>query len=132
MDKVLLEIIQPTTTKINAEFDQLIIPGIDGDFGVLPDHTPFMTIIRPGILSMINGSDIKEYSIHDGFVTVENNHVKIVCEIIESADEIDKNRAEESKSRAEKRLKTIKEKIDYRRAEISLRKAMARLSLLSK
>jgi F-type H+-transporting ATPase subunit epsilon len=129
MNKITIEVIQPTKTKISGKYDHIIIPGIDGDFGVDWDHTPFITKIRPGILRLYTEKKIEEYAIHDGFVSVENNKVKIVCEIIEDIPEIDLKRATSSKERAEKRLKSISEDIDFRRAEIALKKALVRISL---
>ena len=75
---------------------------------------------------------ITDYAIHDGFVTVENNIIKIVCETIERSSEIKTKRAESSKKRAEKRLKSSTEKTDFRRAEASLKRALVRLSLTKK
>ncbi len=132
MSKINIQVIQPTQIKISGEYDHIIIPGIDGDFGISPEHTPFITKIRPGILHLYKGTKITDFAIHDGFVTVENNIIKIVCETIESSSEIKTKRAESSKDRAEKRLKTSSEDIDFRRAETSLKRALVRLSLTKK
>jgi len=91
MDKIHLEVIQPTKTKINEDVDHVIIPGVEGDIGVSLDHTPLITKIRTGVLFLYNGSNIEKYAIHDGFATIENNNVKIVCEVIEKFSEIDEN-----------------------------------------
>ncbi len=127
-----LKIIKPEKIFLDDEFDQLIIPGIEGDFGVLPGHTPFITKIRPGLLSVFKGSQRTEYAIHEGFVTVENDEVTIVTEVIETPEQIDIKRAEEAKKRAEERLKSNKSDIDYRRAELALKRAFARLELAKK
>ncbi len=132
MSKINIRVIQPTQIKISGEYDHIIVPGIDGDFGISSEHTPFITKIRPGILHLYQGDKITDYALHDGFVTVENNFVKIVCETIESSSEIDKNRAESSKQRAEKRLKGSQEEVDFRRAEASLKRALIRLILTKK
>ena len=132
MAKVNLKIVQPHKIFIDADYDQLIIPGVDGDFGVLEGHTPFITQIRPGILTVINGENSHEYAIHDGFVTVENNKVTIICEIIEESNQIDIKRAEAAKKRAEERLKAQKGDINYRRAEYALKRAIARIELVDK
>jgi len=132
MSKINIQVIQPTQTKISGEYDHIIIPGIEGDFGVSSEHTPFITKIRPGILHLYKGMEITDYAIHDGFVTVENNIIKIVCETIESSSEIKTKRAESSKERAEKRLKSSSEDIDFRRAEASLKRALVRLSITNK
>jgi len=132
MDKLHLEIIQPTKIKIQDDFNHIIVPGVDGDFGVDLNHTPFITKIRPGILQLYKGNRIDKYAIHDGFVTVENNIIVVVCDTIEKENEINNIRAEDSKKRAEKRLKSTEKDIDFRRAETSLKRALVRLQLLGK
>ncbi|MFA7057758.1 MAG: ATP synthase F1 subunit epsilon [Candidatus Cloacimonadales bacterium] len=125
---VKLKVILPRGVKIDQECDSVVIPGVDGDFAVLEGHTPFITKIRPGVVTI----DTKKHStccaIHDGFVTVENDVVTIVCERMEKADEIDANRAEESYKRAKERLAQDNNvEVDYRRAESSLRRAITRI-----
>lgn len=132
MNKIHITVIQPTQIRIDEEYDHIIVPGVDGDFGISFDHTPFITKIRSGVLQLFQNDKSEEYAIHDGFVTVENNIVKIVCDTIEKKDEIDAARAKASKERAEKRLKSSEENINFRRAETSLKKALVRLELNSK
>ena len=88
-----------------------------------------MTLIRPGILKLYQGGTLIEYAIHDGFVTVENNKIVIICETIEGVQDLDVKRAKNAKTRAEKRLKLTDGNIDYRRAEASLKRAVARLAI---
>ena len=129
MSKIKLTVVQPYQTKVKGDFDHVIIPGVDGDFGIDTGHTSFITKIRPGNMKLYLGKNIEEYAIHDGFVTVENDKVTIVCEIIERDKEINQKRAQDSKERAEKRLKSSSEEIDFRRAEIALKKALVRLGI---
>lgn len=131
MGNIKIEVLQPHQTKIKDHYDHVIVPGIEGDFGVAEEHTPFITKVRPGMLKLFKGSEEERYAIHDGFVTVENNVVRIVCEVIEKDDEIDISRAQAAKERAEKRLKSSEGEIDYRRAEIALKKALVRLKIKS-
>jgi len=131
MSKIHIKVIQPTQIRIDAEYDHIIVPGVDGDFGISSDHTPFITKIRTGILQLFKNDISEDFAIHDGFVTVENNVVTIICDTIEKNDEIDIARAKASKERAEKRLKSSEENINFRRAEASLKKALVRLELNS-
>ena len=132
MSKIKIEVLQPNKVKIKDEYDHVILPGTEGDFGVSEEHTPFITKMRPGILKLYKGNQEERYAIHDGFVTVENNVVRIVCETIEKEDEVDYARAEAAKSRAEKRLKSAEEDIDFRRAEIALKKALVRIKITNR
>ena len=127
-----LKIIEPTKTSINGEFEHVIIPGIDGDIGVYEGHTPFITKIRSGVLTLYTGKkDQKEkFAIHDGFVMIEENSIKIIIELIESKDQIDVNRAEKARERAEKRINSPNADLDYKRAELALKRAVARLKVI--
>jgi len=130
---VKIKVILPDCIKIDEECDSVTIPGVDGDFAVLEGHTPFITKIRPGVLSVDNHSNTTEYAIHDGFVTVEDNLVTVVTERIERADEIDKTRAEEALKRAKTRLAdNANLEIDFRRAEFALKRAMTRIRTISR
>ena len=131
MSKIHIKVIQPTQIRIDAEYDHIIVPGVDGDFGISFDHTPFITKIRTGVLQLFQNDKSEDFAIHDGFVTVENNVVTIICDTIEKKDEIDIARAKVSKERAEKRLKSSEENINFRRAEASLKKSLVRLELNS-
>ena len=131
MSSISVEIITPTTIKHKGDAQQVIVPGIDGDFEILLGHTPFLTKLRPGILS-IKSESSKQFAVHDVFITVERDKVKIVCETIEENNEIEKDRAEISKLRAQKRLKDVNNKsIDMRRAEYALKRAVARIKVIS-
>ena len=129
MEKIFVEIIQPKRILVSGEYDQIIIPGVEGDFGVLANHTPFITKLRPGILEFISNDNSEAFEIHNGYVNIQNNQVKIVCETIEKREEIDINRAKQAKERAEMRMKSNEENIDFRRAELALKRALVRLNL---
>jgi len=129
MSKIHIKVIQPDQVRIDNDYDHVIIPGTDGDFGVSSDHTPFITKLRSGVLQLFQKETSEEYAVHDGFVTVENNKVVVVCDTIEAKDEIDIQRAKSSKERAEKRLKSSDENVNFRRAEASLKRALIRLEL---
>lgn len=125
-----LKVLQPLRSKIDEECESVIVPGIDGDFQVFEGHTPFITKIRPGTLYVMNKSDEQKYAIHDGFVTVENDEIIILSEVMEGSDSIDSTRAEEAKTRAEQRLKEKVEGTDFRRAEAALKRAIARIETI--
>lgn len=131
MDKIHIEIIQPTGKKCDMKIDSVILPGIDGDFEVLRGHTPFITKLRPGTIELRDGKNETSFAIHNGFVTIENNSIIVITETIESKDEIDIKRAEEAKTRAEMRISGKHGEVDYRRAEIALQKAIARINTVS-
>ena len=132
MAKIQVKIVMPQKCKFEAMTDNVILPGIEGDFEVLAGHTPFITKLRTGSLYINNDTENHVFAIHDGFVSVEGDKVNILCEACEGKDEIDVPRAEEAKSRAEKRMTHSNEEgVDYRRAEASLRRALTRIQTVS-
>jgi len=118
----------PQGKKVDAQFDHVIVPGSEGDFGVYPDHTPFITRLRPGVLQCFNGEKQTRFALHDGFVTVDADVIRIVCEVAESTRDIDVERAKRARERAEDRLKGKQEDTDFRRAEAALHRAVARIT----
>jgi len=124
-----LKIVTPKGIFLEDDVSELVVPGKDGDFGVQIGHTPFISSVRPGILKIYKNDKLEIYSLMNGFVMVDIDKVRIFTEIIENPDNIDINRAERAKERAEKRLQEKKENIDLRRAEGSLRRAIARIQI---
>ena len=133
MNKVHLDIFQPQQIKLQDDFDHVIVPGSEGDFGISSGHTPFITMLRPGVITVYNNNKTQEYAVHDGFVSVEEDKVVITCQTIEAAEEINLQRAKKAKQRAEERLQATPDKsdIDFRRAELALKRSLVRLSLKS-
>lgn len=129
MEKIHVEVIQPQKTVISDDYDHIIAPGVEGDFGVYFGHLPFITKLRSGVLELFTGEESLIYAIHDGYVSVENGNVTIVCETIEAGNSIDLTRAENSKKRAEQRMKGTEENVDFRRAELALKRALIRLNI---
>ncbi len=128
MSKIKLEVIQPTVKKVADEFEHIVLPGVEGDFGVSTEHTSLITQLRPGVIQCFNNSNLAQsFAIHDGFVTVEQNHIIVLCETIERKEEIDAERAKEARVRAEKRLENKETGTDFRRAEYALQRAVARI-----
>jgi len=128
-EKLRLKIINPQKVAYNKEVDEIVLPGKEGDFGVLYGHTPFLTSIRPGTILIRVGNDYDYFSIHNGFAEIDFDKVNIVTETIEHSSDIDKERAEQARKRAERRLKE-KGNIDFRRAEAALHRAIARIKTI--
>lgn len=126
-----VKIVLPSKIMMEEEVNSLTIPGTDGDFTVLEGHTPFMSTIRSGIMTIIKSDSESYYAIHDGFATVEADEVSIVCETIEAKSEIDKKRAQAAHDRAMERVKSdpSKSEINFRRAEQALKRSLTRIQI---
>jgi F-type H+-transporting ATPase subunit epsilon len=129
-NKIHLKITTPVGIFFEDDISELIAPGIEGYFGVQYGHTPFLTSIRPGVLTVYINKTLQKYAIHDGFVVVDPSKVHILTETIEKPEDIDRQRAEKEKQRAETLLKERKEGIDFREVGRSLYKAIARLEVV--
>ena len=127
-DTVRLEIVAPERSVMQMDVQEAIIPGVEGLFTVMPGHTPFFTMTRPGAVTAVDAKGVEHFfSVADGFVEVLEDHIVILPFTAEHEEEIDRDRAEAAKRRAERRLRQREEDIDYARAETALERAQARL-----
>lgn len=131
-DRLKLDIITPTRTLVSDEVDEVTAPGSEGEFGVLPGHAPFLTTLQAGELSYRKGAETRYFAIIWGFADVHGDKVVVLAEKAETADEIDVDRAEAARHRAQERLATAREDVDRERAEKSLERATARLNVAKK
>jgi F-type H+-transporting ATPase subunit epsilon len=108
------------------EVDELIVPGIAGELGVLPLHAPLLTMIQPGVLRVVKGGEEVAMAITGGFIEVRENRVTILADAAERGEEVDVARAEEARRRAQERL-AAREAADVALAEAALKRALMRL-----
>lgn len=102
-DTIHLEIVTPERLLLEADVDSVQIPGLDGELGILPGHSPLISQLKPaGLLSYVQGSSTSQIVIGEGFVEVMPERVKVLAETAERPDEIDVERAIRAKERAEK------------------------------
>ncbi|OGO46075.1 MAG: F0F1 ATP synthase subunit epsilon [Chloroflexi bacterium RBG_16_64_32] len=112
--------------------DRLIVPGVEGELGVLTLHAPLLTMIQPGVLRIVKGDDEVEMAITGGFIEVRDNRVTILADAAERAGEIDSARAEEARRRAQRLLEEREADMDRARAEADLARALARLKVVER
>ena len=124
-----LQFVTPERAIAHDEVDEVEIPGEDGYFGVLPGHAPLLASLRAGEMWFRKGTEKTYAFIAAGFAEVLPDHVAILAQVAERADEIDVQRAEAAKRRAEERLARPTTDLDYARARIALLRAMARLDV---
>jgi len=127
--KIQLQIVSADRSLVNETVDEVVIPGADGYFGVLPGHTPLLALLGAGELWYRQGQDRTYFAIAFGFAEVQPDRVTILAEIAEKADEIDIARAEAAKKRAEERLTQSTVDMDAERARIALMKSLIRLQV---
>ena len=127
-----VEIITPDRIFYTGEADFLEFVTTEGEIGVYRDHIPMTTVLAPGIVTIHNGEEEKKAAVHAGFAEILGDKITLLAELAEWPDEIDVNRAEAAKGRAEERLAAHTEEIDVKRAEFALRKALIRIDVAGK
>ena len=135
--KLTLEIVTPDRALVREEVDEVVVPGSQGEFGVLPGHTPLLSSLKVGELWYRQGQEKHYMAIAFGFVEVLPDRVTVLAQVGERAQEIDVQRAERAKQRAEQRLAQAQSQLtqidfDIERARIALMKSLLRLQVASR
>lgn len=124
-----VEIITPERVFYAGEATMIEFTSVEGDMGVYKHHIPLTTVLAPGIVTITEEDGQKKAAVHAGFAEILGEKVTLLAEIAEWPDEIDPDRAERAKKRAEERLAAKEESLDVARAELALKKALVRISL---
>ena len=132
MSSLKLDIVTAERIVYSEDVDVVIAPGAEGQLGILPHHAPLMTILQAGELVVRRGGEEDTLAISGGFLEVRPDRVIVLADSAERAEEIDMERAEAAKKRAEQRLMEKTAETDVARVEASLRRAMARLTIAEK
>lgn len=128
-DKILLEIVTPEKKVLSEPVDIVVAPGEEGEFGVLPNHIPFLTKLKVGELRFRTGANTRFVAIMGGYAEVLPDHVTILATAAEEAAEIDMVRAKAARERAERRISEAKDKLEFATAQAALQRAIARLKV---
>ena len=133
MAELNLEIITPEKPIFKDSIESVTIPGTQGNFQVLKDHAPLISSFEIGVVKVKTASVETYYATAGGTVEVNQNRVLVLADSIEKITDIDKDRAEEAKKRAEERLKRKNEEdVDEARAQAALNRALNRLNAVKK
>ena len=132
-ERLTLELATPTRLVVSAEVDEVVAPGREGYFGVLPGHAPLLATLGVGEVTYRIGRDEHHVAVSGGFAEVRNDKVIILADSAETPADIDRTRAERARDRAEGRLSgRNQEEIDYARAAAALARAVTRLQVASR
>lgn len=131
-ENFMLKIITPDRVFYEDEVSMVEFNTVEGEVGIYREHIPMTMIVAPGILTITKGDEVKEAALHAGFTEVLPDKVTVLAEIIEWPGEIDVSRAEDAKARAEERIRENAPGTDMRRAELSLKRAVARIETVKK
>jgi F-type H+-transporting ATPase subunit epsilon len=124
-----LEIVTAERQTYSDDVNVVVAEGIEGQLGILPHHAPLITMLKPGELLIRKDSEETYMAITGGFLEVRPDKVIILADACERSEEIDMERAEAAKHRAEERLKLRAPEIDASQAEAALRRSLIRIKV---
>ena len=122
-----LKIITPDRVFYDNQVEMVEFNTTEGEIGIYKNHVPTTVIVKPGILTITEGEEVKKASLHSGFAEILQDKVTILAEVIEWPGEIDLARAESALQRAKERLEKKEENTDLDRAGIALQRAIIRI-----
>jgi F-type H+-transporting ATPase subunit epsilon len=124
-----LDIVTPERLIISTEVDEVVVEGVNGEFGILLGHTPFLSLLGIGEVRYREGNTVSRLAVADGFAEAGPEQVTILAERCERPEEIDVGRAQAAQDRAEERIVGDTTEIDFTRAEAALRRALNRVQV---
>jgi F-type H+-transporting ATPase subunit epsilon len=127
-EKIHLEIVTPERQLFSGAVDAVTVPSSQGYLGILPGHAPLLAELGIGEISYRMGERTEYLFCSWGFLEVLPARVVVLAQTAEAASEIDLNRAEQARTRAEKRLASKDPNLDFARAELSLLRSVSRIN----
>jgi F-type H+-transporting ATPase subunit epsilon len=125
-----LEIVTPERRAYSGMVDAVVVPGIEGELGILPHHAPLISTLGVGVLRMRSGGQEEEFAIAGGFLQVRPDKVVVLAETADMASEIDLERAQAARREAERAIaEGFVEPADLARARASLQRALLHISV---
>ena len=121
------EVVTAQRLVYEGEADVVLAPAVGGQLGILPHHTPLLTLLEPGQLVARKNGEETYFAVSGGFMEVLGNAVTVFADSAERGDEIDLSRAEEARRRAQERMQHQVQVLEFARAEAALRRSLARI-----
>ena len=129
-ERLTLELATPTRMVVAETVDEVVVPGSEGYFGVLPGHAPLLATLGIGELTYRSGREERHVAVSGGFAEVRNDKVIVLADTAELPQDIDRGRAERARDRAEQRLSgRSQDEMDYARAAAALARALTRIQV---
>jgi len=132
MSTIRLDVVTAERVVFSDDVDAVVVPGMEGQLGILPHHAPLMTMLQPGELLVRKGGAEIYLAVTGGFLEVRPERVIVLADAGERVEEIDIARAEEAKRRAEEKLEAHIPELDLAQAESALRRALVRLEVVER
>ena len=124
-----LDIVTAERLVYSEQVSSVVVPGVEGELGILPRHAPLLTMLQPGELRVVKDGEESYVAVSGGFLEVLGNKVTILADTAEYAEEIDLERAEGALKRAQERVASATADMDLERTMASMRRSYARLKV---
>ncbi len=132
MERLQLDVITPERRLLSEAVDFVTVPGLDGELGILPGHTPLISQLQTGVLSYTQGAASRRLLVSGGFVEVNADKVSVLADLAEFPEEIDTAKARAEREHAEKTLNAFSgTPEEFTAARTQLERSAARLQLMS-
>jgi len=123
------ELVTPERMLVSEAVDEVIAPGYEGEFGVLPEHTYYLVILSIGVLRYRKGTEVRKVAVGGGFAEVTPERMVVLADVAEKAEEIDVERARRARDRAEAALKEVSlDEESYAKARSAMQRALVRMA----
>lgn len=131
MAKLTVEIVTPEKRIVSVQADEVIVPGAEGLFGVRPGHTPFLTVMEPGELTIKSEATTQRYFVAEGFAEVDRDRVVVLADQAEPVSSINVDAARRKIAEAQERLKTLAaaDQAQFRIEQATVRRETVRMNL---
>jgi len=129
--KLKLRIVSPDQV-VSQEVDEVSLPGVEGDLGILPGHTPLFTALRTGPLWYRQGNEKHYLAVSIGFVEVLPDAVSVLAQVAERAEDLDQARADAGMKRAEEMMEKVPHEIDFEKARLAMLRTLQQIQAESR
>ena len=131
-EKIQLDVVTPERRVLAEPVDMVTVPGLGGELGILPGHTPLISQLQTGVLTYVQEGKSYQLHVSGGFVEVRDDHVSVLADVAELPDEIDGARAKLSRDKLEKQLNAwTGSEEEFETAKTELDRSLVRLQLAS-
>ena len=124
-----VSVVTPDGPVLEDTFEMVSCKSEEGELGILPGHIPLVAPLSISAVRLKRGNDEEKIAVSGGFLEVRPDKITILAQAAEKPGDIDVNRAEEARKRAEQRLESKQDQIDFVRAELALKRAINRLNI---
>jgi F-type H+-transporting ATPase subunit epsilon len=129
-DKIQLELVTPERRVLDEPVDMVTVPGLGGELGILPGHTPLISQVQTGVLTYVQSGKSFQLHVSGGFVEVRDDRVSVLAQVAERPEEIDAAQAKASREKWEKQLNAWSgSEADLELAKTELDRSTVRLQL---